>query len=183
MPGKITEAMVRAATRGEPDALRAIYESLSPLVNGYLIAKGVPDAEAVTSDVFLAVLPRLSELRGGPAELRTFVMSIAHARMVDEHRRRARRPEWLPYEPEDDHRVVAPAEDTVISTVGLDEIVIALRRLPSEQSTVIALRFVADLSLDEVADITGRTVGAVKQLQRRGLLALRALLEASEVTP
>jgi RNA polymerase sigma-70 factor (ECF subfamily) len=44
---------------------------------------------------------------------------------------------------------------------------------------VVALRFVADLSLAAVADINGRRVGAVKALQRRGLARLRRLLDAS----
>src|SRR6478672_10167211 len=80
----ITDGVVRAAQDGEAAAFRVIYEELAPLVLGYLTAKGVADPEAVTGDVFLAALPRLRELSGGAAGLRTFVMSVAHARMVDD---------------------------------------------------------------------------------------------------
>jgi RNA polymerase sigma-70 factor (ECF subfamily) len=48
---------------------------------------------------------------------------------------------------------------------------------------VVALRTVAGLSLEETADVLGRSVGAIKQLQRRGLLGLRALAEERGVTP
>ena len=41
---------------------------------------------------------------------------------------------------------------------------------------MLALRFVNDCSLAEVAQATGRSVGAVKQLQHRGVLALRERL-------
>ena len=44
-----------------------IYSILSPVVLGYLRAKGTDDPEGATSDVFLSVLPRLRELRGGVA--------------------------------------------------------------------------------------------------------------------
>src|SRR3978361_1782558 len=76
----ITDADVRAAQAGEPAAFRVIYEALSPVVLGYVAAKGVADPEGTTSDVFMAVFPRLRELHGGAAGLRTFVMSVAHAR-------------------------------------------------------------------------------------------------------
>ena len=94
MAAPITDGVVRAAQAGEAAAFRVIYEELAPVVLGYLTAKGVADPEAVTSDVFLAALPRLRELSGGAAGLRTFVMSVAHARMVDDARRRRRQPVW-----------------------------------------------------------------------------------------
>jgi len=84
MAAPITDGVVRAAQDGEAAAFRVIYEELAPVVLGYLTAKGVADPEAVTGDVFLAALPRLRELSGGAAGLRTFVMSVAHARMVDD---------------------------------------------------------------------------------------------------
>jgi RNA polymerase sigma-70 factor (ECF subfamily) len=37
---------------------------------------------------------------------------------------------------------------------------------------------VAELSLDETAEVMGRSIGAVKQLQRRALEALRAIVTA-----
>lgn len=45
--------------------------------------------------------------------------------------------------------------------------------LPPDQQAVLALRIVAELSLEETAQVIGRSVGAVKQLQRRALLALK----------
>jgi RNA polymerase sigma-70 factor (ECF subfamily) len=49
-------------------------------------------------------------------------------------------------------------------------------RLSADQRTVLLLRIVADLTAEEVAQITGKTVGAVRALQRRGLDALRRLI-------
>jgi ATP phosphoribosyltransferase regulatory subunit HisZ len=57
------------------------------------------------------------------------------------------------------------------------ELVAALEALTPEQREVIALRFVADLALEEVAQITGRRVGAIKALQHRALENLRAIAE------
>jgi DNA-directed RNA polymerase specialized sigma24 family protein len=52
------------------------------------------------------------------------------------------------------------------------ELVRALRRLTADQRQVVALRFVADLPIDAVAALTGRSPNAVKALQHRGLEAL-----------
>ena len=50
-----------------------------------------------------------------PAGLRTFVFSVAHARLVDDVRRRARRPAELPYEPELDDRHEPSAEHAAVN--------------------------------------------------------------------
>jgi DNA-directed RNA polymerase specialized sigma24 family protein len=52
------------------------------------------------------------------------------------------------------------------------ELVRALDRLTADQREVVALRFVADLSIDTVAALTDRTPNAVKALQHRALETL-----------
>ena len=76
MTDRITEDVLAAARRGNGDAFAVIWGELSPAVAGYLSARGVHDAEGVTSDVFVTLLPRLRELTGGVAGLRTFVFSV-----------------------------------------------------------------------------------------------------------
>ena len=52
----------------------------------------------------------------------------------------------------------------------------ALDQLPDSQREVVLLRYVLSLSLAETAAAIERSEGAVKQLQMRGLTALRGLL-------
>jgi RNA polymerase sigma factor (sigma-70 family) len=176
----LTEDVVAAARKGDGPAFRTIYQELSPIVLGYLRSHGVPDPEAVTSDVFVSVLQRVDRLVGGVTGLRTFVMSIAHARYVDEACRR--QPQPFEYATALDPRITGSAEDEALDSVGTASILALLRSLPNDQREVLALRFVADLAIDEVATVIGRSPGAVKQLQRRGLLALRRLLAVVGVT-
>jgi len=49
--------------------------------------------------------------------------------------------------------------------------------LTDEQREVLTLRFVADLTIEQIAQVTGRRSGAVKQLQRRALRRLERELE------
>jgi RNA polymerase sigma-70 factor (ECF subfamily) len=142
-------------------------------VLGYLSARGVDDPEAVTQDVFLSLLPRLATVHGGEAGISTLLFSIAHARSVDHHRRRTRNPVTVEYAADDDPRVAPSAEDRVVGSAKNSPVVAMLDTLPTEQREVLLLRIVADLPIESVATIMDKTAGAVKQLQRRALLALK----------
>lgn len=178
----VTDALVSAAQAGDSTALRAVYDGYAPIVFGYFTAKGVADPEAVTSDVFLTVFQRLAELTGGATGLRRFILSVAHARMVDDARRRQRQPKMLEYQAGTDLRMSESAEDEALREIGTDTVVRLLGRLPAAQREVLLLRVVADLSIEQVGEIIGRSPGAVKQLHRRALAALRAMLDRDGVT-
>src|SRR5205085_11906031 len=108
----ISDATVAAARAGDLQAVREIYLALSPVVLGYLRAKGIDDAEDCASEVFVALIPRLPTVHGGAQGLRTLVFSIAHARLVDDLRARARRPSTVAYDPSSDARAAPSAEHT-----------------------------------------------------------------------
>jgi len=181
---------LRAAQSGQPWALRAVYEELAPRVHGYLQARGAREPEDLTSEVFLTVFSRLATVTGGAAGLRTLVFSIAHARLVDDLRRRSRRGDAVSYETWHDDRTTASTEDEAVDRLRTAEVQALLEELPADQRDVLLMRIVGDLSLDQTAQAIGRSTGAVKQLQRRGLLTLRAQLQetghsvaAVEATP
>lgn len=178
----VTDEVVGAAQRGDPAALTTLYRALSPAVHGYLRSKGVHDAEAVTSDVFLALFAQLRTVRGGADGLRKLVFSIAHARMVDDHRTRSRRPTEVSWAADDDPRHAPSAEHQAVDNDATARVMQLLDRLPADQREVLVLRIVGDLTIDQIADVMGRSSGAVKQLQRRGMLAVRAIVEARGVT-
>lgn len=177
---ELSEDVVRRAVAGEQAAFGEVYDELSPRVLGYLRARGVEDPDGLVSEVFLALYPRLRDLRGGVDGLRTLVFSIAHARAVDDARRRARRPASLPYEPDFDDRATESAEHHAVQSVEAERAVALMARLGDDQRAVVTLRVMGDLSLEQTAAVTGKTVASVKQLQRRGLARLRELMASAE---
>jgi RNA polymerase sigma-70 factor (ECF subfamily) len=52
-----------------------------------------------------------------------------------------------------------------------------LAQLTDDQQDVLILRFIGELSLSEVAEILGKTVGATKAVQHRALASLARLME------
>lgn len=141
-------------------------------MRGYLRGRGAGgDADDLTGDVFVRVAEGIGRFRGDRAALRRWVFTIAHHRLVDHlrsaHHRRsspvARPPE--PVGAASEHRVADP------------ELVAALGTLTDDQRSVVLLRFVADLSLRDVAAVLGKRTGAVKMLQQRGLERLSEELD------
>ncbi len=146
-----------------------LYLRLAPAVLGYLRAQRAPEPEDLLGEVFLQVARDLSRFQGDDDALRRWVFTIAHHRLVDDGRRRRVRPRLAGSEPAD-----VPDPATLEGPGSPDPALrAALGALTAEQREVVDLRFVADLSLEDVAAVTGRSVHAVKALQQRALANLR----------
>lgn len=155
------------------------YKALAPAVLAYLRAQRVGDPEDLLGEVFLQVARDIGRFSGDAAALRRWVFAIAHNRVLDARRRAARRPQVV-----DDDVASASASAAARSASAwpapadpIDPaLVAALASLTADQREVVLLRFVADLSLEDVAKLTRRKVGAVKALQHRGLENLGRIL-------
>jgi RNA polymerase sigma factor (sigma-70 family) len=160
-----------------------IYRELSPGVLGHLRARGAREPEDLTGEVFLQVVRDLPSFAGKGSDFRSWVFTIAHHRLVDEARRAARRP-VLPEESASLEALlpIGDAEEDALAELGAERVRRVLSALSSDQQAVILLRVVGDLTVTEVARVVGKTPGAVKQLQRRGLAAIAAALAKGYVT-
>lgn len=169
----VVEQPKRFREQTPAERFTAAYQQLSPRVLGYLRSHGVDDPEAVTNDVFLALHRNLDRITGGDDDVRTLTFSIAHARLVDHHRARAIRPRDVEFEPEADPRRAPSAEDAALEHLGGRGVLALLDALGDEQREAVTLRVVAGLTLDETAQVMEKSIGAIKQLQRRALESLR----------
>lgn len=167
-------SVLAAARQGEEWAWTAVYRDLSPTVLRYLRAHGAREAEDVLSEVFVLVVRRLATFDGGGREFRSWVLTIARNRLIDEWRRDTRRP--LDLATDDDLQRTAPvgdSEDDVMRKLADQHVLAILERLSRQQRDVLFLRIFAGLTIDEVSKVVGNTPGAVKSLQNRALAAIR----------
>lgn len=173
LPATVAPTRRERATRAiELRPVEAVYRSLAPPVLGYLRAQGASDPEDLTGDVFVDVARGLHRFVGDDEDLRRWVFTIAHRRLVDDRRRRAVRRARAHHEPAEG---VQP--DVVESSTALDPALQrALAELTPLQREVVVLRFVADLPIAAVARIVRRPRTAVKALQARALAQLEARL-------
>jgi RNA polymerase sigma-70 factor (ECF subfamily) len=168
--------VLAAAQAGAGWAFEVLYRDLAPAVTGYLRLHGAAEPDDLASETFIGVFTGLGGFRGDEAGLRAWVFTIAHRRLLDDWRRRSRRP-VLADEPADAELVGGDVEDDVLERIGTDEVTRLCGGLPADQRSVLLLRILADLTVEQVARVMDRSVPSVKALQRRGLRALRAELE------
>jgi RNA polymerase sigma factor (sigma-70 family) len=180
------EAVLSAAQANAGWAFRRLYESLASAVTGYARAQGVRDADDVVNEVFLAAFTKIATFVGNEAQFRSWVFTIAHHKVVDQRRAAARRPQVDPLDAMGDRGTpgghTRSAEEEALAGAGLGQLRSLLDRLSPEQRDVVVLRVVADLSVEEVAELLGKQPGAVRALQFRALNALRRALAGEAVT-
>ena len=179
--GDAFHALLAAAHSGAPWAWDRIYHWLAPAVAGYLRVQGVDDADDVTSEVFLGVVRGIARFHGDEQQFRSWVFVIAHRRLQDHRRQQYRHPRADELS-EPDAPVVGDAETDALSALATARVYAVCARLAPDQRDVVLLRIVADLTVDDVAAVLGKTRGAVKALQRRGFEALRKILSQEGVS-
>jgi RNA polymerase sigma-70 factor (ECF subfamily) len=174
--------ILAAARTGAEWAWTGIYRDLSPVVLGYLRARRASEPEDLLGEVFLQVVRDLPRFDGDEREFRAWVFVIAHHRLVDEGRRGARRPVDLEPDGPAIASVTEDVETQVIESTAADGVRRMIDRLPPDQRDVLLLRVLGDLTVKEVARAVGKSPGAVKALQRRGLATIKRTLEKEGVT-
>ena len=166
-------SVLAAAQQGAAWASTSIWVEYAPAVSAFLVARGSAEPEDLTSEVFLAVFDTLPAFRGGESEFRSFVFSIAYRRLVDELRKRSRRGAHDEWDDARDPRHSASAEAVAFNRLGDSAALSLLDGLPEDQRNVMVLRVIADLTIEQIAEVLGKRPGAVKALQRRALESLR----------
>jgi RNA polymerase sigma-70 factor (ECF subfamily) len=179
-PAASDAALARGALE-HPDLFAELYRRYRERVYWYLRARvpGDEDAADLTQQVFVGAFSRLCQYREGKASFATWLFTIARNAANDFHRRRRPTVRWdgMPaaQQPIDDR-------DLAIDVVR-GEAIARLRQmvtaLPPEKRELLALRYGADLTIPEIAAITGKSPHATyKQLSR-----LLQLLEDSYDDP
>lgn len=161
--------LVRRAQQGDADAFTELYRRHVDQIYRfvYLRVGDEAAAEDLTSEVFVRALESLHAYEDRGAPFAAWLYRIANARVVD-HWRRSRQVDVSL----DSGEIELPFEPAARDVFALKILSESLRRLTAEQQEVIILKFVEGYSTAEISQITGRSEGAVKALQRRALASL-----------
>ncbi|NEE02183.1 RNA polymerase sigma factor [Phytoactinopolyspora halotolerans] len=171
--GEGFEGVLDAARARAPWAFERLYNEFAPSVAGFLRLQGAGEPEDMVSDVFMTVFGKLPSFSGSEAQFRSYVFTVARRRLIDERRRAARRP----VTPTDEPLVLdgpgGDVEHDALTALGERRVFELCAELSDDQREVVLLRVLADLTVDQVSVVIGKSTGAVKALQRRGLNAIR----------
>jgi RNA polymerase sigma-70 factor, ECF subfamily len=158
------------AAQNDPSHFGELYELHFHRVYSY-VSRRVPNraaAEDVTSEVFHHALANLTKYEWRGAPFGAWLMRIASNALADRWRRLAR-------EQGSESAVEAASSEPSPEEIEVRAQLFRLvETLPDDQRQVVQMRFAHEKSIREIAAALGRSEGAIKQLQFRGLETLRA---------
>ncbi len=170
------ESLVRRAQQKDQRAFTELYEAYFDKIYRYVTIKigDRTEAEDMTQQVFLKALESISSFKWKGVPFSAWLYRIAHNQVVDYYRRQKKRPDTL----KDDAVVISDSNPQQIAERNLDmeQVMSATQKLTDSQREVISLRFSGGLSTGEVANIMGKSQGAIKALQHSAIVALRKTL-------
>jgi len=169
-----TIEQVQRAQKGDETAIRELYLRYRTTVFRYLFYQvgDLQSAEDLTSEVFIRMIRALPSFQPR-GSFQAWLLQIAHNLAIDYHRKeKARLPLTDDLASDGDDLL-----DTVERQLDNQRLQRALTHLNQAQREVLVLRFVLGLPIEQVAQTLKCSTNAVKGLQRRGLTALRQVLE------
>jgi RNA polymerase sigma factor (sigma-70 family) len=177
--GEAFPGVLAAAKAGADWAWDRLYRELAQVVTGYLATRGAADAEDLAGETFLQVARNIHAFDGSESSFRSWVFVIAHRRLIDSRRSNGRRPASSPLDVDVEGGNV---ESEAMERLATSDLVRAFKVLTDDQREVLALRVLANLTLEEAAEVVGKSMGAVKALQRRALESMKDALDAETVS-
>ena len=173
----------------DTNALADLFEEHYDRLARYIAARvGNRDlAEDMAGEVFLRAVESLGSIEQRGVPLQAWLYRVARNLVIDHYRRNSRQQSVALDEVAALAGTADPAAD-VEHQMTMERVYDAMQRLNPAQQEVITLRFIGGLSSEEVGTVIGRTNGAVRELQRTALKALRGLIgvlpaEAGRVAP
>jgi RNA polymerase sigma-70 factor, ECF subfamily len=181
--GQEFEAVLAAAQAGNEAAFSRLWRDGNPALVRYLRVMAPEIAEDVAADAWLQIVHGLAGFRGDEQAWRAWLFTTARRRMIDDVRRRSRRPVRALEEVLPGRLPVSPdAADLAIENIGTRAAMALVAQLPAHQAEVIMLRVVAGLDVTTVARLLGRSPGAVRVAAHRGLRHMAEILAKADVT-
>lgn len=163
------------------DALVALFETHYERVARYIAVRiGNPDeAEDLASEVFVRALRAIDSYRDTGAPMEAWLFKIARNSVVDHLRDRGRRPAPAPLQ---EALAVGSRESPTEHLEYAEEVqqlAQAMERLSEAQRQVLSLRFGAEMTSEQVAQVLGKKPGAVREMQSAAIGRLRQLLKSA----
>jgi RNA polymerase sigma-70 factor, ECF subfamily len=175
-------ALVELARSGDKEAFGQLYDHYQPSVYRFLYYRvgSMTLAEDLTAETFFRALRSMHSFRWQGKDFGAWLMTIARNLTADHFKAGRTRLEQTTEDMQTLDSTSDSPEAEVLSSLTNESLLRALGELPTEQRECLIMRFLQGLSIAETAEILGRSSGAVKQLQLRGVRNLAKLIPPGE---
>jgi len=171
-------ALVELARKGDADAFGMLYDHYQGSVYRFLFyrTRSSTLAEDLTSETFFRALRNMQNFRWQGKDFGAWLMTIARNLATDHFKAGRTRLELATEDMGVHDDATEGPEHAVLASLTNELLLKALTELPSEQKDCLVMRFLQGMSIAETAGVLGRSEGAVKQLQLRGVRNLAKLM-------
>jgi RNA polymerase sigma-70 factor (ECF subfamily) len=175
------EELLVSLGAGQEDALAPLYQRYAPVIFRMAArALGQESAEDVVQDAFGSVWRHASTFQPDRGAARPWILQIARTRLLNELRRRSRKPGPGPEDSllEDSPDDQAPPDEILWEDYRRSALRSAMKSLAPPQRQALTLAFLEELTHEEVADALNVPLGTTKTRIRAGMQRLRLALSA-----
>ena len=171
-------ALVELARKGDADAFGLLYDHYQSSVYRFLFyrTRSSQLAEDLTSETFFRALRSMSNFRWQGKDFGAWLMTIARNLATDHFKSGRARLELTTEDMGVHDDATEGPEAAVLAGLTNEILLTALKSLPDEQRDCLIMRFLQGMSIAETAAVLGRSDGAIKQLQLRGVRNLAKLM-------
>jgi RNA polymerase sigma-70 factor (ECF subfamily) len=171
-------ALVELARTGDSEAFGLLYDHYQASVYRFLFyrTRSTTLAEDLTSETFFRALRSMTNFRWQGKDFGAWLMTIARNLATDHFKAGRTRLELATEDMGAHDDATEGPESTVLAGLTNELLLKALKGLPDEQRDCLIMRFLQGMSISETAAVLGRSDGAVKQLQLRGVRNLAKLM-------
>ena len=171
-------ALVELARTGDADAFGLLYDHYQASVYRFLFyrTRSTTLAEDLTSETFFRALRSMTNFRWQGKDFGAWLMTIARNLATDHFKAGRTRLEMTTEDMSLHDDETEGPESSVLAGLTNEVLLRALKELPLEQRDCLIMRFLQGMSIAEAAAVLGRSDGAVKQLQLRGVRNLAKLM-------
>ncbi|WP_395693248.1 sigma-70 family RNA polymerase sigma factor [Nocardioides sp.] len=171
-------ALVELARGGDTEAFGLLYDHYQPSVYRFLFyrTRSSTLAEDLTSETFFRALRSMNGFRWQGKDFGAWLMTIARNLATDHFKAGRTRLELTTEDMALHDDATEGPESSVLAGLTNEILLQALTELPPEQRDCLVMRFLQGMSIAETAAVLGRSDGAVKQLQLRGVRNLAKLM-------
>jgi len=170
--------LVELARQGDAEAFGLLYDHYQPSIYRFLYyrTRSVVVAEDLCSEAFFRALRNMPSFRWQGKDFGAWLMTIARNLATDHFKAGRTRLEMTTEDMGQHDDATEGPESAVLASLTNEILLEALTRLPNEQRDCLVMRFLQGMSIAETAKALGRSDGAIKQLQLRGVRNLAKLM-------
>jgi RNA polymerase sigma-70 factor (ECF subfamily) len=175
------DQLIIKCQKGENEAFGELYQRYLPPVYRFIYARlsDRQDAEDLAEEVFIRVWRSIASYEDQGVPFISYLFRVARNAIIDHYRITGRKGYQESIEGKVLQDLDANPSDIAMTNLENQEIRQILDQLRDDYRMVLVLRFLSELSPEEIAQVMGRSAGAVRVLQHRALISLRDLLEGA----